>query len=88
MFRWLVNRASWQKGEAMKYMPKQSGYVPLTQAQLRIIHDLDNMDRDVTSIEASFLESIISKLDKLGESDAEFSPKQREWIDKLGAKYL
>lgn len=60
----------------------------LTEHQLSIVDDLDNMERSMQSNEAKFLDDIIKKLDAEGDDQAEFSAKQIAWIESLGRKYL
>jgi len=67
---------------------KENLWDNLTQDELWIVYEIDNMDRSVQSHEANFLSQTIAKLKEQGETNAVFSAKQRNWIHAMADKYL
>lgn len=52
---------------------------------LELAEELDNMERDVTTWEADFLESILKRL---REDGSELTPKQEYQLRRMEEKYL
>jgi len=63
-------------------------WIQLTTEELSIVEELDNMDKEMQSHEAKFLDDVLKKLEEYGDDNARFSQKQRDWIHGLDRKYL
>ena len=66
----------------------QAKWSILSDDEISIIHDLDNMDRSISSYEVGFVNDVLMKLNRYGEYKASFTAKQRNFILKLADKYL